>query len=701
MESNPLDFLFKVWKSHAKPGDYVFMASKQLSTGKWRDHPILWDTDQVSNKIADIMFNHPPKEYCLYFCPLTFSGKLRQRDTVKNTKFLWQDLDYANPKFIDEALKPSISWESSPGRFQGLWELDKVYEGMEVETLNRDLAYHLGADKGGWDLTQVLRIPGTHNNKYKEKPEVKLVTFNRKIIRKPTDMSAMIKKQTPVYDDNTAGMKDLSSDSLIKKHHKKIPRKALTMLLAKHATVGKRSDIIWYLQNELNNAGLNPHEIYSLIKNSVWNKYAGRHDEEERLTSEIKKVIEGSFEKGDKVQPKDNKRRLDNRNSIRNKRNTRTHSDVLSPEIKEVEEDEDEEESKFGLRLESYHDLMGNISTQPGWLVEGFWARRSHGIVAGEPKSFKSTFVMDLAMSVASGKPFLGQFPIMESGPVIYIQNENADWIMKDKIEKLIFNRDLSGQVKSMTERILKITFPPDVPIHFINQQGFLMNDPLHQQVVEKLCEEIKPVLIVFDPLYLMFDGDVNSAKELNPALTWLLHIKNEYKTGVMVIHHYNKGGTSSRGGQRMLGSTTLHGWIESAWYLAHPESKDGTVSDGEVAKVSGEPVSMILDREFRGAGHFPKIELALTMGETGDTLYKIEIQKHVGRGHPSEVDEVAIEMDIVNLLEMKRRPITQRQLSDDTGVSRRVIKKILDSLAEQGKVNITKDGVKLIRETG
>src|SRR5690606_41428795 len=64
------------------------------------------------------------------------------------------------------------------------------------------------------------------------------------------------------------------------------------------------------------------------------------------------------------------------------------------------------------------------------------WARRSHGIVAGEPKSFKSTYVMDLAISVASGEPFLGKYPVIESGPVIYVQNENADWILKDRIDR-------------------------------------------------------------------------------------------------------------------------------------------------------------------------------------------------------------------------------------------------------------------------
>ena len=40
------------------------------------------------------------------------------------------------------------------------------------------MTYTLGADKSGWDLTQVLRVPGTRNYKYPGGPtvEVCLVT---------------------------------------------------------------------------------------------------------------------------------------------------------------------------------------------------------------------------------------------------------------------------------------------------------------------------------------------------------------------------------------------------------------------------------------------------------------------------------------------------------------------------------------------
>jgi len=38
----------------------------------------------------------------------------------------------------------------------------------------------MGADESGWDLTQLLRVPGTPNHKYPEAPIVKVVTLRNK-----------------------------------------------------------------------------------------------------------------------------------------------------------------------------------------------------------------------------------------------------------------------------------------------------------------------------------------------------------------------------------------------------------------------------------------------------------------------------------------------------------------------------------------
>jgi hypothetical protein len=660
-------FLLSVWTKQCKPGEYVFLCTKNPQDKKsWRDHSLKYqDRGQLRTELRQFFSQYSPNSYDIYWCPLPFNKAKRDKNAVPRSKFLWQDLDYADPKKFDRKLFPTMYWESSPGRYHGLWEMDKIHKIEKVEALNRDLAYHVEADHGGWDLTQVLRIPGTKNHKYKNKPEVKLTHSHGEIypFKKLRSMvkEAEIKKPLEVI---TSQLEEGDPKEILSRYSGKLPRDLLSTLTQREVPVGKRSEMLWHLENRLYECGMTPNEIFTVIKYSAWNKFRGRRDEDERLQSELSKIITDTVHKSQE-EPKD-----------------------LA--------------LNSNLKIQSYHEVMSSINTYPGWLVEGFWARRSHGIVAGEPKSFKSTFTMDLAVSVASGEPFLGKYPVVEPGPVVIIQNENTDWLMQDKIAKIIANRGLSGKVKKVNDRLYEIMFPRNIPLYMMNQQGYLLNNPEHQEALIKTIKELKPVLVIFDPLYLMFDGDVNSAKDLNPILQWLLKVKNELKTGVMLIHHYNKGGGSNtwRGGQRMLGSTTLHGWIESAWYLQVNQPEDG--DDAEVDKVSNRPASVLLDREFRTAGHFPKIELKLIMGELGNPVYNVEAdvykdpEKVSSEGKRVTVESVAA--DIINVMQ-SRKPglIKWDELGEYIGVKNRKMVSEGAALAAQteSELRVTKPGLR------
>jgi hypothetical protein len=73
--------------------------------------------------------------------------------------------------------EPTAVVQSSPGREQSYWRLASPMPPQEAERLNRRLSYAMGADESGWDLTQLMRVPGTRNHKYPEAPIVKIVTL--------------------------------------------------------------------------------------------------------------------------------------------------------------------------------------------------------------------------------------------------------------------------------------------------------------------------------------------------------------------------------------------------------------------------------------------------------------------------------------------------------------------------------------------
>ena len=651
-----LDVVRKVWSE--QPRGYYSLSTKQGDN--WKDHffESIDEALEFAKKTGD-------RRNDLYWCITTLSEPRRQKYNVNPTKFLWQDLDEVDPKNLRGEAKPQIAWESSPGRYQALWRLPKTLDPIQAEQLNKQLAEATFADHGSWILTKVLRVPETRNHKYNGNPPGKLLWAHRGVTSFSGYSSSL---------DDTGLSADHSSefDKVLMANRNRIPRKVLTLLLQdEKPRPGKRSDILWYMHHELIKAGLKPQEVLKLIKHSVWNKYKGRSDEDERLLNEVSKAIEGEI--------------IDSDDEVEFK---------VTPE-------EVEETSPLILDIVTDRELMADMSQYPGWLVEGFWTRKSHGIVAGEPKSFKSTLTLDLAVSVASGKPFLGAYPVNEPGPVLIIQNENAGWIMKDRLSKIRNHKQLTGNVQKISPRVYDVTFARDVPIYYLNQQGFSLSDPFHKKWLLKVVQQLEPVLVILDPLYLMFDGDVSNAQELNPILTWLLRAKQEYDFSLMLIHHFRKT-DAKRGGQRMLGSTTLHGWVESAWYLEVgnivEDDNGGDEKDqsglGDDINTAGAVAPITMEREFRGAGLYPKVDMTLNMGEFGDPFYHVEIARHVSGGSGHKIDQRDLQSSLLNFLSTKREPTTQRAMTEGLGVSAKVLRVAINELEEQGLLQKTPRGV-------
>lgn len=649
---NTITFLNHIFSQQCQPGDYIVLAVKKGKT--WKDVPIRYGP-QFKRDLREFLKKYPKEQYDLYWSPMPYSKPRRQIQCSLDTKFLAQDIDeMEDPDTLDP--KPSYIWESSPNKYQGLWELDRYIEEKEYTPLNKALAEHIGCDDC-FDFAHVYRIPGTLNHKYKNTPAVELPMATRAIY-KPAKLRKAVggvntraKDQTATKQPRTAvHSQSLDERKIYAKYQ--IPKKVRETLALDSLEGVDRSKTIWYVEKALDEAGLTPQEIILLVKNSIFNKYKGRKDEDKRLQRELMKIISGNLE---------------------------------------------EKEQTTKLKTESYGEMMSSPEEFKGWLVKGFWGRRSHGIVAGMPKCFKSTLVHDLVVSVASGTPFLNKHPVDDPGPVVVVQNENSGYIMKDRTQKVIHQRGLDGWARKKGKHSVRICFPEELPITFINQQGFTLTNEDHRRQVEDIIREVQPVLVVFDPLYLMFEGDLNSSQELNPVLNWLLRLKREYDTSVMLVHHYNKGsgqnnGAPLRGGARMAGSIMLYGWVESAWYLTKTEEQtpaqpqEGNTLTVDFTRTSNE-ATVMLSREFRMAGTPDDMELHIEMGDIGDDLY--EITESAPGATVTSVR--TLENDIME--ELKKKKLDRNQIRDRVGGSPEQFKRAMDHLVESKKIVLANKG--------
>lgn len=645
-----IKFLEYVYSRQCSPGDSIFLASLSLER-RWSEYQIKYKKSTIRRELEKFFRVYPQEKFNLYFSPMSYKGNKRLRDNGNTTKFLSQDID---ENYQQQEPRPSIIWESSPGKYQGLWELDREISVSEFESLNKALATKIGADDC-YDYPHVFRIPGTVNHKYKAKPIVSKAKVGKPVkLYRPNNLKKIldVKKLSQSSKKSNESAKN-SNDSLQeRKIYAKynIPQDIRDYLASPELQEDwDRSKIIWYIENKLNEMGMSPTEIITLVKGSVFNKYKGRHDEEKRLKAELMKIISNQIVEEDDVNVKP-------------------------------------------LKFSTYQDVMGSLRTFEGWLIKGIWGRRSHGIVAGMPKTFKSTLVQDFAVSVASGEPFLGKYPVLESGPVIIIQNENADYIMKDRTEKMITSKGLVGKVDVISDDELKVKWAPDLPICFVNQEGFTLSDEKKKKSLEKLIEEVKPILVIFDPLYLMFDGDINKAEDLNPALNWLLQLKNNHKTSVMLLHHYNKGGSNSdeKGGARMSGSIFLYGWIESAWYLTKEEGDYTSDSEDDEEEFKPMKSTVELRREFRMASQYPDLNITLDMGEIGDPHYHVDVE--IARDEGQQINpQVKVKDDSVRIEELLSdgSVYNKRIIGKKLKLDRATVRRVLGKMFKDGKVEL------------
>ena len=169
-----LSAFFKV--AFAKGSGYVCIAAIPPGMKGIEERFFLWP-EQHDQMLQHILVNQGA--YNMYFCPQLLDRPTRKKEKVRYCTTAWADLDSCTPDKL--LLDPTMVIQSSEGRFQALWSFEDTVPPDDGEAVSRRIAYfhaHHGADQSGWDLSQLLRVPGTSNFKYNPPQEVQLLAIN-------------------------------------------------------------------------------------------------------------------------------------------------------------------------------------------------------------------------------------------------------------------------------------------------------------------------------------------------------------------------------------------------------------------------------------------------------------------------------------------------------------------------------------------
>jgi hypothetical protein len=226
----------------------------------------------------------------MWYCPHILGAPKRIKENVIACPTIWADLDYCNPDHL--LVPPSLTIQSSPDRYQALWRLADAIPPLEAEHIAKRIAYfHLpsGADKSGWDLSQLLRIPYTTNFKYGNQqtaPMVEVIgvaanTFSVSDFDVYPDVArevAITLGEIPLHPES-------SDDVLMRHRHTLTPMSYI--LLNNVPKEGDWSTALWNLQLILFENGLTPEEVFSVCLTAKCNKYARDNRGPEALWQDI------------------------------------------------------------------------------------------------------------------------------------------------------------------------------------------------------------------------------------------------------------------------------------------------------------------------------------------------------------------------------------------------------------------------------
>ncbi|MCZ2341462.1 MAG: AAA family ATPase [Bacteroidales bacterium] len=164
----------------------------------------------------------------------------------------------------------------------------------------------------------------------------------------------------------------------------------------------------------------------------------------------------------------------------------------------------------------------------PEWLIPGVLVKGQPGVIAGPSKGMKTSVAVDMAVSLAAGAPFLGQFPILKPVRVAVVSGESGMHTLQETGRRIALSKETT--LRGIGGR-LKWCFrlPTVTDIGVMTRFA----DKIASSGVEAA---------VIDPLYLCLGGrvDPRSMFEMGPALQAFSETLLRTGCTPILCHHAN-----------------------------------------------------------------------------------------------------------------------------------------------------------------
>jgi len=281
------------------------------------------------------------------------------------------------------------------------------------------------------------------------------------------------------------------------------------------------------------------------------------------------------------------------------------------------------------------------------WLVEQLWGDSSVGVIGGAPKCSKTWLGLDLALSVATGTACLGKYAVPRPGTVLIYLAEDALTVVRERVEGIARHRGLHLA---------------DVDIHVITAPTLRLDRELHQNRLLETAQNLRPRLLLLDPLVRLHSVDENNAGEVAQLLAYFRLLQRQLDLSVILVHHTRKnaaGGVAA--GQGLRGSSDLHAFGDSNLYLRRVRER------------------LVLLSEHRAAPAPPAVTLELVATDAATTHLEVIAE-------PPGDRQANLKEQVLACL-VPGEGVTRARLRDVLSVQNQRLGEALEALERSGKI--------------
>ena len=321
---------------------------------------------------------------------------------------------------------------------------------------------------------------------------------------------------------------------------------------------------------------------------------------------------------------------------------------------------------KFSLMdLSTYANKYA--TSDMNWQIEGWLPAATIGFAVSPPGAFKTWLLLDAAVSVASGKPFLGHWKVPSPGPTVIIQQEDHHAAIASRVNTIIwskFNLRPPGEGEDFDMPI-----PPQLPIYLHPNRALRFDDPDVVAAFVTAMREIKPKLVFIDPLYTAVSNE-NYMAEAAERMLVLKALRDELGTTFLIAHHTKKSGNSAEAGTDRAdawGSQFLNAFLETGWQIRTTQRKN----------------AIRVLRHFKTSGAQEDIAL---LWQIQDDSYQYQVDE-VNLDEVSSPNGTKADERITKVLEFLSEERTQRSIAVMLDVHPNICKRLLEKLREDGRI--------------